>query len=614
MLSIDLARGARIWPLWLALAAVAACTSVSLEPIPGPKQRPVPIASPPPPAAPARVAPPVPVAETSPVARSAFAAAASLIESPPAAADATTQPEPYGPAVAARFPDPAVDYRTPAFAPGHVGFTSNAELHDLLAGLVRASAQRLGATDVKLLALGTSQTGTPLEALLFSRGEPGSTAPASGRLAEGLVAGRPTVLLVGQQHGDEPAGSEALLVVAQELAQGQLEPLLDRINVVVFPRANPDGAEAHRRTTASGVDANRDHLLLRTPEAQAQAQLVREFAPMVVVDAHEYSVIGRYLEKFGAVQRFDALLQYAMTANVPEFVSKASEEWFRQPVIARLKAEGLTTEWYYTTTSDVNDKKVSMGGTQPDTGRNVNGLTNAVSILVETRGAGLGRLHLKRRVYTHVTAISSILQSAATRAPDLLKLRQYVDHEVSALACQGDVVVEAGPTASEYRLLMLDPVTGADKPVTVAWDSALELRPLKIRARPCGYWLAEQESDAVQHLRALGVQVLRLEQAGEVRGEAYRETAREVGVRQDERGALPDSGAVVRVKVQTVAALIDVKAGSYYVPLDQPLGNLVVAALEPDTQDSFFANRIVTATTGQARLLARPDLKATPVP
>jgi hypothetical protein len=465
---------------------------------------------------------------------------------------------------------------------------------------------------IRLLLLGTSQNGAPLEALLFARPEPARS--ASARPTVGLIGGRPTVLLVGQQHGDEPAGSEALLAIAQELAQGRLSTLLDRINVVVFPRANPDGAEANRRTTASGIDANRDHLLLKTPEAQAQALLMREYAPVVAVDAHEYTVVGRYLEKFGAVQRFDALMQYAMTANIPEFISKASEEWFRQPAIAQLKAAGLSSEWYYTTTGDIADKKISMGGTQPDTGRNVNGLTNAISILIETRGVGIGRLHLKRRVHTHVVAISSILESAATRATDLVKLREYVDNEVSALACRGEVVVEAGPTASEYRLLMLDPATGADKPVSVAWDSALVLRALKLRPRPCGYWLAAREAAAVQHLRALGVQVLRIEQGAEVRGELYREIEREVGERQDVRGPLADPGGIVRVKVQTVPALVDMKAGSYYVPLDQPLGNLIVAALEPDTQNSFFANRLVTSIDGQARMLERIELKGASVP
>jgi len=592
----------------LPLAWLAACATVSLDE----PSRPAPVVLPRPIPAPAPAARPVPAPGT-PVAPGAPAQTVPVPAPGLAPPVPLGEPEraPYGPAVAARFPDPAVDYRTPAFAPGHAGFTSNAELHAVLAGLVRDADVRRSGPRVQLLALGTSQQGVPLEALLFT----GPDAPglATRRAGDATVPARPTILLVAQQHGDEPAGSEALVVIAQQLARGPLEAVLDRINVVVYPRANPDGAEARRRVSANGIDVNRDHLLLKTPEAQAHANLVREFAPVVVVDMHEYSVVGRYLEKFNAVQRFDALLQYATTANVPPFVTRAAEEWFRQPVIAALRAAGLSSEWYYTTTADPSDKKVSMGGTQPDTGRNVDGLTNAVSILVETRGAGIGSLHLKRRVHTHVVAATSILESAARRAGDLEKLREFVDREVAGHACQGEVIVEAGPTPSEHQLTMIDPVTGADKPVTVTWDSALELRPITVRARPCGYWLSEREDDAVRRLRALGVRVLRLDQGGELRGEEYREIARESVQRQDVRGPI-DEGVVVRTRVRVVPALLDVKAGSYYVPLDQPLANLVVAALEPDTQNSYFANGVVASAANEARVLARPELKATPVP
>ena len=506
-------------------------------------------------------------------------------------------------ALAARFPDPSVSYRTPAFEPGHDGVTSPAELraqlHAIAADIANGSA-------VKLLQVGSSQTGVPLEALHLSRPAPGGT--------------HPTVLLVGQQHGDEPAGSEALLVIAQELAHGRLTALLDRIDVVILPRANPDGAAANRRGTASGIDLNRDHLLLRTPEAQAQAQLVRDFNPVVVVDAHEFAALGRYVEKFGAAQRYDALIQYAMVANLPGLVTRASEEWFRQPLLLALKAQGLSSEWYYTNSADPSDKKISMGGVQPDNGRNVNGLRNAISFLIETRGADLGRAHLLRRVHTHVTAISSILSSAAARADELQKLRRFVDAEVAAQACHGDVIVEAAATPSEYALAMLDPQTGVDKRVDVAWDSALVLAPLLKRARPCGYWLAADQTDAVLRLRALGVQVLRIDAAGELRGEIYSETARELGTRTDVRGGIADgAGAtpwahLLRVKVATTRALIDAVAGSYYVGLDQPLANLVVAALEPDTQSSFVANRIIDSVIAQARVMQRPELKMSAVP
>jgi len=568
----------------LALSVLASCSSVSLAPRPAAAPAPV-------------VTRPVPAA---PPAAAATAPSVAPSAAPASAAPAASIPA-ESPAVAARFPDPPVSYRTPAFEPGHAGFTSNAELRSLLHNLVRDGRGASNASTVKLLQVGSSQTGVPLEALHFSR-----AAPPGVR--------RPAVLLVGQQHGDEPAGAEALLVVAQQLAQGGLAPLLDQIDVVILPRANPDGAQAERRVTASGIDPNRDHLLLRTPEAQAQAQLVREYAPLVVVDAHEYSVLGRYVEKFGAVQRFDAMVQYATVANLPPFLGRAAEEWFRQPLLQSLKAQGLSSEWYYTTSTESTDKKVSMGGVQPDTGRNVNGLRNAISLLIETRGIGLGREHLLRRVHTHVTAITSVLRNAAARADDLSKLRRFVDHEVAAQVCQGEMIVEAAATPSEYTLLMLDPQTGADKPVNVSWDSALELTPLTRRARPCGYWLGADQLDAVLRLRALGVQVQRVDEPGALRGETYAVTARELGARSDVRGSIADAAGVLHLKVDLVPALIDVPAGSYYVGLDQPLANLVIAALEPDTQNSFVANRIVNAVTAQARVLQLPELKLSAVP
>ena len=97
-----------------------------------------------------------------------------------------------------------------------------------------------------------------------------------------LRSGKPTVLIVAQQHGNEPAGGEAALVVAARLATGDLKLLLDRINVLVLPRANPDGAEAFVRDTSMHIDMNRDHLLLRTNEARTIALVAREYQRDVV--------------------------------------------------------------------------------------------------------------------------------------------------------------------------------------------------------------------------------------------------------------------------------------------------------------------------------------------
>ena len=506
---------------------------------------------------------------------------------------------PYGDAVAARFPNPSVVYSTPGLGADRRAFTTNAEVGQWLRSL-SDSAPR-GSTRTQLLQIGTSQRGEPIQGLLVTRAA--GTDPASLD-----KSGRPTVVLIGQQHGDEPAGSEALLVISRELAHGLLEPLLDRINVVVVPRANPDGAEVGTRVTANGVDMNRDHLLLNTPEARALAQVINDYRPILVVDAHEYTVVGRYLQKFNAIQRYDALLQYTTTANYPEFLTKASQEWFHQPMVAALKAQGLTSDWYYTTSTNLQDKRISMGGTQPDTGRNVHGLKNTVSLLIETRGVGIGRMHIQRRVHAQVTAITSALRTPAERAANLEQVRSFVARDVSALACRDQVVIEAEATPTQRDLDFLDPETGADRSIRVDWNSSLTLRNTKVRARPCGYWLSADASAAVERLRQLGIQVMRVAEPGSVLAESYRETAREAGNRQDVIGTIAGGGDIVRVQVSTLRSAIDAPAGSFYVPLNQPRANLAVAALEPDTQNSYFANHLIQELGQSARVMAVPSV------
>lgn len=594
-----LSQGARCGGCWLAALVLGGCGSVPLQRPPLVVASPTPVvprsnaptvAVPPPPVAPPPAPPRVVLAPTPPV-----------LAGPPVPA-----------AIAARFPEPSVGFATPAFEPGRTAYTTNDELRAILRGLARGGANSARGTDIAVLPLGESQAGMPIEALAFTR--PPEVPPAPAPSASDAVAAapiaapplhRPAVVVIAGQHGDEPAGSEALIVIAQELAAGRLARILDQVDVYLLPRANPDGAVLGQRDAADGSDVNRDHLLLRTPEAQALAQLLRSVEPVVVLDLHEYAVDAGFAAKFGGVQRFDALLQTANVANLRPFVARAAEEWFRAPLAAALGNAGFSTEWYYTLAADPADRKVSMGGVSPRIGRNAAGLRNAVSLLVETRGGGIGRTDFKRRVDVDVVAVQSVLGSAAAHAGDLAKLRQFVDRDVAAQACQGEAVIDAAPTPSEKSLQMLDAASGAIRRVTVAWDSALELRVVKSRPRPCGYWLAASESDAAQRLRLLGIAVQQVDEAGEVRGETYRETGRD-----------PTSGGdeAQRLRVQTAPVLLDVAPGSYYVSLEQPLANLAIAALEPESPAGYAANGVIGSVAAEARVLDRPRMRMLSLP
>jgi predicted deacylase len=499
-------------------------------------------------------------------------------------AKAVAEPE----AIARQFPDPTTPFTSPAFAAGRQDFTTHAEALAFLDAVAQRSSR------VVLETLGQSQQGRAMVLAVL-------TGP------RGFDASLPTVLLLAQQHGNEPAGGEAALVLVQALAT-ERSALLQRVNLLVMPRANPDAAERFARESANGIDINRDHLLVRTPEVQAITQAVRRYNPQVVLDLHEFTVAGRWVSKFGALMRADALLQAASVGNLSPSVQVAQGRYL---VAARtaLEAAGHRVADYHTTSTSATqltaDLTVAMGGVNADTGRNVGGLRNAISLLLETRGVGLGRAHYGRRVQSHVLATLAVIEAAAQDGAGLVQLQRQAGLAAAAQACSGNMAVVVSQTDQRRSLSFLDAKTGEPRDVDVLWRASDPLRVDRERARPCGYLLAANQIDAVQRLRALGVEVHTLapsaaQQPWQV--EDYVVELEATGQRQDARGAIADeAGNIRQLRVRTQPGQVVPLPGSHYVPMNQALAALVSAALEPDSQNSFAANRLLDIEAGQLR-------------
>ncbi|HSN32317.1 MAG TPA: peptidase M14, partial [Ideonella sp.] len=171
-------------------------------------------------------------------------------------------------------------------------------------------------------------------------------------------------------------------------------------------------------------------------------------------------------------------------------------------------------------------------------------------------------------------------------------------------ACHGEAVVTAARTHSEHSLLLLDPASGADKWRTVDWESALDLQPRITRPRPCGYWLAADAAPAVRRLREQGVQVRQLAENASAKGDEYgiATPGSAVTALKAAAGPLRHGGT----PLVTIDALIDMPAGSYYVPLTQPLANLAIAALEPDAPASYVAAGVIADAAQVARVRVPP--------
>jgi hypothetical protein len=494
------------------------------------------------------------------------------------------------PAIAARFPDPSVSYATPGFRAGRTDFPSHAEVLAFLDELARQSP------NVRVERPGLSQQRREMPLVLLA--DQGRFDPS-----------RPTVMVIGQQHGNEPAGGEAVLALAQQFASGPNAALLQKVNLVLVPRGNPDGAERFTRVTANGIDVNRDHLLLRTPEARLLAAATLRYRPQVVLDLHEFTVGGRWIDKFGAVMKYDGLLQPATVGNLDASIATSAQRDYVDAVQAAFTQAGLQGFKYHTTGGGkAGDQTVSMGGVQPDTGRNVSALRQAVSLLLEVRGVGLGRAHFARRVQTQVLAATTVIETAARQGPALLQLTAQAGQRAKDEACHGDLVVEAWQTPMRQRLDFLDAKSGEERAIDVDWRSADPLKIANARPRPCGYLLAASETQAVQRLQLLGVRVERIDNAAPWPVERYEILSQSDGQRQDARGAIEDGEAIRAFKVRPRTGRAVVRPGSFYVSLAQPLSPLVSAALEPDSQNSYAANRLLEI--GDDRLLRVPG----PVP
>lgn len=476
-------------------------------------------------------------------------------------------------AVARRYADPAVTYQTPGFKPNRTDFASHAEVLAHLKALTTQHKQ------LSLEVAGRSQEGREIPLVILSS-------------ERGFQKSKPTVMVLGQQHGNEPAGGEAALALAEQLL-GSERKLLEHVNVLILPRANPDGAQHFVRATANGLDVNRDHLLLQTPEAQAIASTALRFSPQVVMDLHEFTVGNRWIDKFAAYAKYDALLQAATVGNMNAGVADVALRDFVGAARAALESNQFSTFWYHTSSTDPVDRVVSMGGVQPDTGRNVFGLRHAVSLLVETRGVGLGRAHFLRRVHSHVVASLAVIKTAASQGERLVQLVEGAALGTAEAACQGDIVLRARTSSSKENLQFVDAVTGADRTEVVDWRSALRLEVAASRARPCGYWLGPDQHAVVRKLQDLGATAVPVGQGRRAVAEAYRVLTEKGGQRIDARGAIAASRAIRDVTVALDQTTRDLPAGGWFVSMHQSLGNLIAAALEPDSQNSFTANHVM---------------------
>ncbi|KAL2808968.1 Zn-dependent exopeptidase [Aspergillus granulosus] len=402
------------------------------------------------------------------------------------------------------------------------------------------------------------------------------------------------VWIQGAVHGNEPAGDEATQALLGKFNDDPewARSILDKLELVILPRYNPDGVFYFQRTLATNFDPNRDHIKLARQQTRDIKQLMNSFSPHVIVDMHEYAAIsifggGKY------THGSDGLFSAAKNLNINEGIRTLSEELFAKNIANDMKSAGLRAEPYVTGSSVSNSSIVAdfaEAGTDSKIGRNAMGLTQAIVFLLEMRGIGIADQEFQRRTAAGFTMLSSIVQTAADNAE---KVFQTVEDGIAEFIESDNDIVVTDYSETEIRpFTMVDRKNGSVVHPSVRFASTTPSFANLTRSRPEAYLIPVAWADLAERLRVAGLEVETLDKPFEGTVETLIITSTEIDTSYYE--------GVIRVTATTESSEreLSLPKGSFRVSTRQKNAALAMVALEPENIDSYVSFNIVPVERG----------------
>lgn len=236
------------------------------------------------------------------------------------------------------------------------------------------------------------------------------------------------VLLFAQQHGDEPSGKEAMTMLIARASSGMLDSILQAIDLLIVPQMNPDGAELQQRRTAEGVDLNRNHVLLTSPETKALHDVFWHWLPEVTMDIHEYGSFSTEWKEAGFIKTGDVQVGMLTNVNTPRSIRRVQHEIMFPFIQEQMQQRGYSFHEYIVgspqsylrhSTTEINDGRQSFG------------ILGTVSFIQEGRKWRTLVEQLERRAKSQLASVEALLRICAAHAEDI---RRIVEHERHALS------------------------------------------------------------------------------------------------------------------------------------------------------------------------------------
>ena len=393
--------------------------------------------------------------------------------------------------------------------------------------------------------------------------------------------GKLTFMYQAQIHSKEPGNGEAALAMLMDFDGEYGEGLLDNMNLCVIPRFNTWGAYKSKRTVyANGgeMDANRDFMKLESIEVQLRNKLFNAVEPEVYYDAHECNLHPEYEQ----VSMRDVWISTNFTTKAtPEFKDTALTVCYK--IFDRAEENNLTYGWY---SSSVNGYNPVMSTT------NV-AMRGSLVFLNESHGIWGGMQQIERRIMSHVTVVTAILD--------------YVNENTAAVQKvvddQRKDIVERGKTYEENDLIVLKSDytvpeeyfingkqvdTGSGEITDYVHTGKVYNIVVRSRTAPTAYVIPAGESwedTVLEKLDLHGISYYEIPAGSTVLLQQYTGSTTEAALKPE--------------------AEVTFEKGAYVCTLAQEDGYILAMLMEPDVDDmggyegTFAQQGVITATDGE---------------
>lgn len=442
---------------------------------------------------------------------------------------------------------------------------------------------------IRIEQFGVSPEGRPIYAVIASKD--GSAFDPS----------KPVLLAQAGIHPGEIDGKDAGMMLLRDIAFYGKDDLLDRVNLILIPILSVDGHERASaysrpnqrgpriqgwRNTATNQNLNRDYLKLDQPEMRAVRGLIVKYKPDLYVDIHvtdgmdyQYDVTYGYNGENGLYSRSPATARWL-------------DDAFKPAINAALEAQGHIPGELVFGIGDSNPREgLSDGGLGERFSNGWGSAAHVPTILIENHSL---KPHEQRVLGTYVFLERAMRLLAEEGAG--LRTAIAADSALRPAEIPANFVQDDKPSSTRafkgITYEMYDSPASGRQEIRWLGQADPELwrmpffssHPTLTLKRPEAYWVPSYRTDIIERLRIHGVAMETLDAPRTVGVEMLRLNDPKVATRPNE-GHVP----ITVTSVTPLARDRTFPAGSVRVPTDQPLGDIVVLLLEPQSSESFFA-------------------------